>query len=301
VGNVATSPATKSNAGTSVLADERDVPRFAVIARSIKARGSVPGLQLAESPNHLAPSVKWRTQDPPTEIARLRAIVSNLSTQDLDGAMRRFRTSARLAAVAGFEVIQMHAAHGYTLSLLLNPITNPREDRYRFDGTWLHELVEDVRADLPTSLISVRLNLFASDATAKADVALAAMQAEGLQGVGVDIIDFSAGLYTLDRFEIYPTLRDGPLPLFRPAADVVNRLQCLVILSGNVVDLRAVNVALPPRVLIGVGRAMIADADFALKTSNNRDNEIRRCQRCNHCHYFSRGRPFLECGVNKSL
>jgi 2,4-dienoyl-CoA reductase-like NADH-dependent reductase (Old Yellow Enzyme family) len=76
VGNVAVEASARTNDHTAVLRSNRDIPRFAVLARTISRRGSLPGIQLASAPAHLFPSRRWRTSSKAAEEIRLRGILS---------------------------------------------------------------------------------------------------------------------------------------------------------------------------------------------------------------------------------
>jgi 2,4-dienoyl-CoA reductase-like NADH-dependent reductase (Old Yellow Enzyme family) len=118
---------------------------------------------------------------------------------------------------------------------------------------------------------------------------------------GVDILDLSAGVYTVDRRRIYPGSIGLPMPYLPSGLQFALRHQHFVVtVSGNLTDTRGV-ADIPGNVLLGVARALIADPDFANKSSRGDHDAIHRCARTNRCHYFSRRRPSLECGVNRSV
>ena len=132
------------------------------ITRFIGAQGAVPGIQLAHAgrkantrppwagvPGTLplaeggwipvAPSpVPFDPQDPPP---------AALAAEQLAGVVAAFAAAARRALAAGFQVAELHAAHGYLLHQFLSPLSNRREDRYGggFDNR-IRLLLEVVRA-----------------------------------------------------------------------------------------------------------------------------------------------------------
>ncbi|HTA13901.1 MAG TPA: hypothetical protein VK781_03495 [Solirubrobacteraceae bacterium] len=116
---------------------------------------------------------------------------------DLAGVVDSFATAARLAVDAGFEVIEIHAAHGYLLHQFLSPLTNLREDGYGGDAAsrrrLLLEVVEAVRAQLPAGLpLFVRLP--AGDGEVGGlGVEEVALHARACAAVGVDLVDVSGG------------------------------------------------------------------------------------------------------------
>ena len=116
---------------------------------------------------------------------------------DLQKVQGDFVAAAKRAVGAGFQVIELHAAHGYLLHEFLSPLSNQRVDRY--GGTFEHrtrfvvEVVEAVRAAIPESMpLLVRIS--ASDWmeggwTLEDTLALA----KRLKTAGVDLVDCSSG------------------------------------------------------------------------------------------------------------
>jgi NADPH2 dehydrogenase len=219
----------------------------------------------------------------------------------LSSVLDSFAAAAGLAAKAGFDVIQLHAAHGYLLSLLLNPLANCLEGDFRLRGPWLCRLIDSVQDTTKPRLLSVRLSLFSGlspDTDEEVDFAReASLQ---LARLGVRVVDYSAGFYTVDKRLIYPGLERDIVPQYQRVSEFAAQLDCLVVFGGNVNDLRLV----PPlrhNMLVSVGRALIADPNFIRKSRQQCFDTIVRCRRSGWCHYFSRGKSALECGANPSL
>jgi len=156
IGNVAITRGSVSNPQTPVLQTRSDVGRFAAIARAIKETGSLAGIQLASAPIDLSPSLFWRCRDARREERRLRHLVMGLSEGSIAESLEQFVNSTRLAATSGFDVIQIHAAHGYLLSLLLSSVVNMRYDRFSFDGRWLDDFVAQLQ--VADALLSFRIS-----------------------------------------------------------------------------------------------------------------------------------------------
>ena len=179
----------------------------------IKSQGSVPGIQLAHagrkastwSPHTgkrgfvakelggwtpLAPSpIPFDPKDaPPIE----------LTTDAIQRVIRKFQEAATRALAAGFEVVEVHAAHGYLLNEFLSPISNHRTDAY--GGSLDHrtrlvrEVVAATRNVWPEAKpLFVRFSVTdwkePEGWTVEQSVELAKM----LKGLGVDLIDCSSG------------------------------------------------------------------------------------------------------------
>lgn len=301
VGNVTIHSGLGTNARNAVLSQRSDVPRFATIARGIRRSGSLPGIQLAAAPRDLSPARNWRAHDVAAEVGRLRGMVAGYRTTELAWLMEEFVRSAELARDAGFDLIQVHAAHGYLVSLLLHPATNRRRDSFAIDGEWFPNLVARVRNAARGALVSVRLSWIcgiADEATEHQACRLASSQAVA---AGADVIDLSAGAYTIDRRLIYPNRGEEPLAGRSFAREILPELDCLVAVAGNILESRDLPSDLEERLLLNVGRALIADPDFALKLATGRDGAVNACHRTGHCHYFTRGKESLSCGSNPDI
>lgn len=302
VGNVAVEANAKTNEDTAVLNSNTNIRGFADLASVISSRGSLPGIQLANAPRSLSPPRNWRAANPSQEVARLREIVSGYETTDMTVALAQFVNSARLAVLAGFEVVQLHAAHGYLVSLLLHPATNFRKDEYSQSSSWFERLLYELRcATGDDALLSVRLSVRAGILEDEEELALAKDTLRRASGAGVDILDLSAGFYTIDRQLIYPDSKwDGPV--YRDwLTEISEGLPQIIALAGRITDLNRVQSPLPASPMVNIGRALIADSDFVDKTRRSKTEEIANCRLKNRCHYFSRGAPALECGVNPNL
>jgi 2,4-dienoyl-CoA reductase-like NADH-dependent reductase (Old Yellow Enzyme family) len=232
---------------------------------------------------------------------RLRSLVSSLPVSLLSCALRSYVNSAVLASEAGFKVIQIHAAHGYLLSLMLNPLTNCRSDEFRLDGPWLTTFFENLLNAAKHRIISVRLSIFSGlrdESGAERECTL--QISKHLASLGVQILDYSVGFYTVNKRLIYPSAEEGALPSYSFVRALANEVKAVLSCVGNVHDLRE----LPPlgeNMAVSVGRALIADPQFASKSRAGLFTEITRCQFIGHCHYFSRGRRTIECGVNPHI
>jgi len=301
LGNVAVDLSARANDCTAVLLSERDIPRFAALARCISQRGSLAGIQLASAPGNLFPARRWRSSSKPAEVIRLRNIVSSYADEEIDRHLASFVRSALLAKEAGYDVVQIHAAHGYLLSLLLNPQTNTRDGRFSAHSSWFEEFLRSLTNALNETLISIRLSTLTGLAAQDEEIEWTRSIENRAAKSGVDIVDLSAGFYTIDRQLIYPG-RAWMMPIYsRWLKTLTHDLPCLVAIAGRFTDLRTIAEDLPSNVLVALGRALIADPDFAEKSWDGRFDEINSCQLKNHCHYFSRRRSALECGVNPNL
>ncbi|HEX4250697.1 MAG TPA: NADH:flavin oxidoreductase/NADH oxidase family protein [Pseudonocardia sp.] len=122
-----------------------------------------------------------------------------LSEPEILDVVRRFGTAARVAAAAGFDGVELHAAHGYLLSQFLSPLVNHRTDRWGGPlQNRMRLLVEALRAVRSTApegfVVAVKLNSADFQRGGfEADDAL--VVARALQAEGVHLIEVSGGTY----------------------------------------------------------------------------------------------------------
>lgn len=177
------------------------------LARRIGAAGGVPGIQLAHAGRKAGTSSPWKGGKPlhswtpvaPSTVAFHPgwAIPEELTTQGLDEVLSAFQDAAQRSLQAGFEVLEIHMAHGYLLHSFLSPLSNHRTDAY--GGSQQNrmrfplEVVAAVREVWPAELpLLVRVS--ASDWVEGGwEIADTVALAQELQKRGVDLLDCSSG------------------------------------------------------------------------------------------------------------
>jgi 2,4-dienoyl-CoA reductase-like NADH-dependent reductase (Old Yellow Enzyme family) len=104
----------------------------------------VPGIQLAHAGRKASTDVPWRGGKPlaeaeggwetlapsPSAFAEGYPVPREMSGADIEAVVSRFREAARRSLEAGFEVVELHMAHGYLLHEFLSPLSNRRADEY---------------------------------------------------------------------------------------------------------------------------------------------------------------------------
>ncbi len=194
------------------LYKEEHVAKLQAITAFIQAQGAVAGIQLAHAGrkgSHQLPWAggrqlsadapeSWRTVAPQAiPFALGEEAPEALDLAGIQKVIDDFRLAADRARRAGYQVVEIHAAHGYLLHEFLSPLSNQRTDAYggSFDNRirLLLEIIEAVQTVWPATLpLFVRIS--ASDWTPGGwdeydSVQLAAV----LKATGVDLIDCSSG------------------------------------------------------------------------------------------------------------
>lgn len=182
------------------------------IARFIAEQGAVPGIQLAHAGRKASSAVPWRggRMLSPAEGGWLPIFApspipfrpGHIAPDALDheGILRvveSFVAAAVRAREAGFQVVEIHGAHGYLLHQFLSPLSNERDDEYgsSFEGRTriVREVVEAVRTVWPANL-PLFLRISTTDWTPGGwDVEQAIALARMVHPLGVDLIDCSSG------------------------------------------------------------------------------------------------------------
>jgi 2,4-dienoyl-CoA reductase-like NADH-dependent reductase (Old Yellow Enzyme family) len=209
---------------------EEHVAGLAELARRIREAGAVPGIQLAHAgrkagtarPWEGGKPLGWRVVGPsPIPFAEGYPVPEALTEEGMARVLEAFVEGAKRALRAGFQVVELHMAHGYLLSSFLSPLANRREDLYggsrenrmRFPL----EVAKAVREALPPELpllVRVSATDWAEGGWALEDTLAFA---ERLKVLGVDLLDLSSG-------GVVPGVRVPAAPGFQvPFADAVRK------------------------------------------------------------------------------
>jgi 2,4-dienoyl-CoA reductase-like NADH-dependent reductase (Old Yellow Enzyme family) len=214
-----------------------------------------------EGPSSLAFADGWPVPDAMSldDIAKLRA---------------DFLATARRALDAGFDIIEIHMAHGYLLQSFLTPIANKREDIY---GGPLEnrmrlplEIAEDLRAALPDS-VPIIARISATDWmeggwTMEDSLVLA----QGLKERGIDLVDCSSGGNLL-RGATNASLARGPGYQVPFADEIRNKVGVPTMAVGMIrTGAQAEQILHDGRAdLIAIGRQMLFDPFWALHATQD--------------------------------
>jgi len=117
---------------------------WAPVARFIAGQGAVPGIQLGHAGRKASTDVPWRKGVPvppgeggwevigpsPLPFDEGHPAPREMTAADIETVVGQFAAAARRAAAAGFQVVEIHMAHGYLLHQFLSPLANHRTDSW---------------------------------------------------------------------------------------------------------------------------------------------------------------------------
>ncbi len=181
------------------------------IASFLKAHGAVPAIQLAHAGRKASTDLPWKGGKPlahgqggwqtvaPSALAFGPGypVPRALTIVEIDTLVTQFTAAARRALAAGFEVVELHMAHGYLLHEFLSPLSNQRSDDY--GGTLDNRLRLPLRVaravrELWPAERPVFVRISATDWMPDGwDLAQSIELARRLKDIGIDLIDCSSG------------------------------------------------------------------------------------------------------------
>ncbi len=198
------------------LWNEQQKNAFKPIVSFIKKMGSIPAFQLAHAGRKAGTKEPWRGGLPldledekkgygpwntiaPSAIpvADGWKIPKEMNENDIDSLINSYVKSAKLALEAGFEVLEIHAAHGYLLHSFLSPIANKRNDQYggSLEGRakLLEKITKEIRNNIPDR-IPLFCRISAIDGIENGwELEDSLKLSSILSNSGVDVIDCSSG------------------------------------------------------------------------------------------------------------
>ena len=190
--------------------NDEQVAAWRRIAEFVRGQGATAGMQLAhagrkastyrpwETPGTVPPADGgWEAVGPSAEAFGTYATPREITAEEIAALPAAFATAARRALDAGFELVELHFAHGYLVHEFLSPLSNHRTDAYGGDLDGRTRLATEIAAAVRAEVgeaVPVLARISASDWadggwTADDSVELA----RRLAAVGVDLVDASSG------------------------------------------------------------------------------------------------------------
>ncbi len=193
------------------------------IAAFVKTQGGVPGMQIAHAGRKASTRVPWEggaaisveaggwqaVAPSPIPFRETEPAPAELTTADIHGIVEAFTAAAKRALAAGFEVVEIHGAHGYLIHEFLSPLSNRRTDEYggSFENRVRMPLAvaRAVREVWPERL-PVFMRLSCQDwAEGGWDLDQSVVLSCRLREIGIDLIDCSsAGAVPWARVQVGP-------------------------------------------------------------------------------------------------
>jgi 2,4-dienoyl-CoA reductase-like NADH-dependent reductase (Old Yellow Enzyme family) len=277
---------------------EEAIVGMALRARAIREEGAVAAAQIVHLGRETLGAETWYHPVAPSAVRSPREPTRPrpLSDDEIDAVVEGFRVSALNVAEAGYQVVELHAAHGYLLAQFLSPRSNVRPDAGSVEGRLavVARVAAKIRASAPGLVLGIRLS---TEGAEEAGLSLEGL-CELLPHVCplVDYVNLTVGVratYVKDMATDSPPLL-GEVGRLRP---LVDRPLLVSQAFRRGAEIEAALAAGAD--LVGMARPLIADPDMPRKLLSGREREVRPCVSCNEdCRAFD---PALLCSVNPEL
>jgi len=196
-----------------------------------------------------------------------------MTRADMDRVIAQFVASVRMGLEAGFDMIELHAAHGYLLSSFITPLTNRRTDEYggsldnrlRFPLQVFRAMRDAWPEDRPMS-VRISANDWMGDRGVTPDEAVAIGRA--FAEAGADLIDVSAGQTWADCQPVYGRMFQTPF-----ADQIRNEGRLTTMAVGNIYEADHVNsiLAAGRADLVALARPHLIDPMWTLRAAAQQD------------------------------
>ncbi|MDR0489776.1 MAG: NAD(P)/FAD-dependent oxidoreductase [Oscillospiraceae bacterium] len=222
--------------------------------------------------------------------------------------VEKYGQAAAWAKRCGFNMVTVHAGHGWMLAQFMSPIVNTRADRWggslenrmRFPLAVVDSIRKHVGRDFP-----IEIRISGSECSEYAyDLAEGVKIAEALDGK-VDILHISAGHHEFEETFLitHPSMfmEDGVNVKF--AAEIKKHVKTPVATVGALTDPQMMEeiIASGKADIVQLGRQSLADPDMPLKARLGREDDIDKCLRCCMCFSGAGTHRYLQCSINPSI
>lgn len=285
IGNVALQKEWSTNINTAIIS-ETPKNRWIELSKRITEKGSIPGIQLAWKPPQLIPQKSFTNINKDRQIEFFRKFYVDFN--DYDIVSNLFINNINYAFDSGFPVIQIHAAHGYALSLLLSRIVSGCDDPQKTKGA---ELIKRIMGKMHNENIiyDIRLSLYEGLEDNLCEIEYKTRLMEMLINCGFDMISLSNGFYNIDKTMIYPS-KEKKMTIYLEAENYAKKYPSVVWnVSGNMENALQMDSSAPNNLTYSLGRQLLVDPDTVFKVKKQELYSIRHCSECNACHYYSYG------------
>ena len=256
--------------------DDSHIEGLTKIVEIVKAAGVIPAIQIGhagrKSEVHgdiFAPSPIIYSTDYKTPMA--------LTNKDIRNIVNAFKMAFFRAKRCGFEIIEIHAAHGYLLNQFLSPLTNKREDEYGYKShedrfRIIKEIISEIRSHDDKTPLSIRFS--ATDYVEGGNTINDTIKfSEMARSAGIDIVDVSSGGVSLEQnLQVYP----GYQAKF--AKEIRQKLKIPTIAVGLITTLEQCEMILGEGSadLVAMGRNLLRNPYFLINRLKEYDIDIAK-------------------------
>ncbi len=240
-------------------------------------------IAMEKAPNHIADA--WKIAEHPRSFL-VGQMTREMPISEIHKEQKEFANSCQLIVIAGFDVIEIHAPHGYLEHEFLSPLSNKRTDMY--GGEWrnrkrfLNEVMEQIRYACPGVAVGVRISAEEHMEGGLTEEEMIDV-AKDLEARGADYISLSDGAgYEEGGHLVTDVDRSKHIPEHGEAFKKALKIPVIVASQHNPVKIEE-NIAAGKYDIQALGRQSFIDPEYPNKLMEGREKDIVRCTRCNTC------------------
>ncbi len=206
--------------------DDEHIKDLKRIVDNVHEAGAKMGIQIAHAgrkanlPKAYAPSaVAYEGYEVPTE----------MTLSDIDRVIDKFRQGAKRARLIGYDLIELHAAHGYLINEFLSPLSNKRTDKYKDGALFLEDIVKATREEWPMDkplCVRITAEEYMEEGLHPEDLA---EMINRVKGLGVDLVDVSSGGNYRVRIKLFSGYQLG-------FAETIKKETRLPVIGGGLIE-----------------------------------------------------------------
>lgn len=268
------------------LWDDRFIPGFKEVTDIAHQYGAKISIQLHHCGSATTAAACGSQPVAPTANIGYKDMPRELTVEEIHELVKKFGEAAARAKKAGFDAVEIHAAHGYLISQFMSPMTNLRQDEYggsfenrmRFPLEVIHAVREAVGEDFPISL------RFSAEEHAEGGRTLedALKEAPLFEKAGIDMLNVSCGFLGRSAQWIITPGYQEPGFLASSSRKIKEAVNIPVCVVGKIHDPETADNILKQgdADLVAIGRAAIVDPNFPNKAIDGCWDQIRHCIHC---------------------
>lgn len=290
--------------------DDSVIPGFQRISSAMHRHGMKLFVQVWHGGHHWPGgdgSTPWSPSDVPSPWG---FVPLPMSTDHIGEIVAAFAATARRAREGGLDGVELHFGHGYLVHQFFSPITNRRQDEYggslenrmRFGREILRAVRREVGDDFVVGMRISDSHVAGGVTPAECAAIVESYCAEGL----LDFVNASMGSYH-DVPSMLPGM-DTPTGAMLPSSGEIAaaaRGRVVSMIAGRYRTLEEADQAIREGTadMVGINRAMIADAEFLTKTLAGQAERVRPCIGCNQgcVGGILAPVPMMQCTVNPAV
>ncbi|MBH1939385.1 NADPH dehydrogenase NamA [Mobilitalea sibirica] len=254
---------------------DEQIDGLAKIVQECKKHGAKVGIQLAHAGRKSEVIAEPSIAPSPIAFSDKYRVPAEMTKEEIKKVILAFGEAARRADLAGFDVIEIHAAHGYLISEFLSPLTNKRTDEYGGSeenrSRFLKEILQSVTKVWPKEKpILVRVSAEDYGKGGNHDDSIARM-VNMVKDYGIDIVHVSSGGVVNVGMNVYPGYQVK-------YAETIKKECGLPVIAGGLITspLMAEEVLQNERAdLVFLGRELLRDPYWPLRAANELGCDIK--------------------------